>query len=120
MNTPARCPFCGKKAAADTLNYTGGKPVMFRVQCRECKAATAWYQTEEEARAAWNRRVSGGMNFVVNRDTFIMDGLLYNRNRLTGNCAAQKERGGKSVRIKEDVFIAACEECQKVIRYLEL
>jgi Lar family restriction alleviation protein len=54
------CPFCGKKAAVDTLKYTGGRPAMYRVQCLECRAATKWYDTEEAAWEAWNKRVTGG------------------------------------------------------------
>ena len=51
------CPFCGKDVAAiDTLNYAGGKVAKYRVQCQECKVATAWYDTADEAWAAWNTR----------------------------------------------------------------
>ena len=60
MKAPACCPFCGNKAAVDTLNYTGGKPAKFRVQCLQCKAATAWHDSEETAWAAWNRRKAQG------------------------------------------------------------
>jgi len=122
VNDSAGCPFCGKKAAIDTLNYRYGKPVLFRVQCLECKAATGWYGTEDEAWEAWNRRVSGetnresgGTNLVLNKGSFILHGLCYSRNRLTGNCSSQKEFRGKLVRIKEDVYLAAYEECKKII-----
>ena len=50
------CPFCGNSGALDTLNYTSGKPVMFRVQCQVCKSSTGWYGTEEEAWKAWDMR----------------------------------------------------------------
>jgi len=122
MKDSAGCPFCGKKGDIDTLKYKGGKPVQYRVQCLECKAATGWYGTEEEAWAAWNRRVSGETNIetgagnlVFNKDSFVLRGLCYCRNKLTGNCSAQKEFGGKLVRIKEDVYLAAYEECKKII-----
>jgi Lar family restriction alleviation protein len=108
------CPFCGKKAAVDTLKYAGGKPALYRVQCLECKTATAWYDTEAAAWEAWNKRVSGGMNFAVDKDIFILDGLLFRRSQFTGNCTAQKERGGKSVRVREEVFLEAYEKCKKV------
>ena len=122
MNDSAGCPFCGKNAAVDTLNYTGCKPVLFRIRCPECKAAAGWYGTEEEAWAAWNRRVTGGTkrepggaNLVFNKGSFILHGLCYSRNRLTGNCSSQKEFSGKLVRIKEDVYLAAYKECKKII-----
>jgi len=115
VETYEGCPFCGKGAAIDALNYAGGRPAKFRVQCRECKAATGWYSTAAEAWKAWNRREATGANLMVNKDIFILGGLIYSRNRLTGNCTAQKEFRGKLVRIKEDVFLAAYEECRKII-----
>jgi Lar family restriction alleviation protein len=108
------CPFCGKKATIDTLNYTGGKAAKYRVQCQECRAATDWYDSEAAAWAAWNRRIPDGMNRVIDKNTFILYGLLYSRNPQTGNCVAQKEYRGKAVRIKEDVFLAAYKECEKI------
>jgi len=51
------CPFSGNSVAIiDTLNYTGGKAAKYRVQCQECKSATNWYDTTDEAWAAWNMR----------------------------------------------------------------
>ena len=114
MNGYQDCPFCGNGAAIDTLNYAGGKPAKARVQCTECKAATGWHSNGADALKAWNKRVSGGTNLVLNKDAFLFNSLFYARNRLTGNCTAQKEIGGKSVRIKEDVFLAAYEECRKI------
>ena len=108
------CPFCGKRnAAIDTLNCAGGKPAKFRVQCRECLAATRWCDTEAGAWEVWERRETEIVNFVISRDVFILNNLLYIRNRPTGNCTAQKEFRGKLVRIKEKVFLEACEECEK-------
>jgi len=122
MKNPAVCPFCGKNGAVDTLKYTGGKSVLFRIQCTECKAATGWRDTEAEAWGAWNRREpgetdieTGAVSMVINKDSLVLRGLCYSRNRLTGNCSAQKEFGGKMVRVKEDVFLAAFEECKKII-----
>ena len=115
MNANFNCPFCGGEAAVDTLNYAGGKPSKFRIQCRECKAATAWYDTADEAWAAWDKReVSqvSEVSILINKDAFILSGLFYTRNQITGNCTAQKEFKGKLVRIKEDVFLAAYEECK--------
>jgi len=109
------CPFCGKNVAIiDTLNYTGGKASKYRVQCQECKVATAWYETADEAWAAWNMRKTSWSNTLINKNVFILNNLIYIRNQLTGNCSAQKEFRGKLVRIKEDVFFAAYEECKKI------
>ena len=112
--TYGACPFCGKGAAIDTLNYAGGRPAKFRVQCPECKSATGWHNSGGEAWKAWNRREAGAANLLINKDTFILGSLLYTRNRSTGNCTAQKEFRGKSVRIKEGVFLEAYEECMKI------
>ena len=117
MSTSANCPFCGKhNAAIDTFNYANGKPSKYRVQCRECLAATRWRDTAGEAWTAWERRkgVKADVNLVISKDMFILNGLLYSRNRLTGNCTAQKEIRGKQVRVKEEVFLEACEECVKI------
>jgi Lar family restriction alleviation protein len=50
------CPFCGKDAVIDTLNHANGRPSMFRVKCQICGAATEWYETANDAWAAWNMR----------------------------------------------------------------
>lgn len=52
------CPFCGGKAAAiwngafDKDNYW--------VRCWECGAETPIYESEKEAKEAWNRRAEHG------------------------------------------------------------
>ncbi len=46
------CPFCGSTNVSDG---SGGFE-MCDVGCDECGAATEWYPTIEEARAAWNAR----------------------------------------------------------------
>ena len=114
MGEHKACPFCGKDSGAiDTLNFQpSGKPAKFRVQCQKCRVATDWYDTAGEAWEAWERRETEIMNHVFNRDVFICNSLMYARSR-KGNCSAQKEFRGKLVRIKEDAFIAAYEECRK-------
>jgi Lar family restriction alleviation protein len=111
------CPFCGKNVTAiDPLNYTSGKAAKFRVKCQECGVATDWCETADEAWMTWNRReVNRVFTGVLNKDTFILNGLIYSRDPLNGNCTAQKEYMGKSVRIKADVYRAAYEECKKII-----
>jgi len=81
------CPFCGKKDAfIDTIDCSGARPPKFRVQCRECKVATAWYDTEEAAWKAWNTRDTRGVNMMINKDAFILNNLFYSRNQFTNNC----------------------------------
>ena len=54
------CPFCGGTAGAigdgafDEDNY-------FWVKCWECGAETSTYESVEEAKEAWNRRVNDEM-----------------------------------------------------------
>ena len=115
MSAARGCPFCGKGCAAiDTLNYASGRPAKFRIQCRECLAATHWFDAEGAAWDAWNRRTAGCTALAINKDAFILGGLLHMRNRSTGRCAAQKEPRGKLARIKEGVFNEAYEECAKI------
>jgi Lar family restriction alleviation protein len=45
------CPFCGGEAEAD------GLPNYAYYMCKECGASSKTCTTEENARAAWNRRV---------------------------------------------------------------
>lgn len=52
------CPFCGEAAAMNRADdgYEEGPP--YYVSCNECESDGAWKDNEEEARAAWNRRIS--------------------------------------------------------------
>lgn len=49
------CPFCtfGRRFFS-----TKFKPKAFRLECGGCGCTTAWFATEEETRAAWNRRAT--------------------------------------------------------------
>ena len=114
MSASINCPFCGGNAAIDTLNYANGKPAKYRAQCQKCQASTAWYSTAGEAWNAWNRREAGCAAIAFNKDAFILNGLAYFRNPSTGYCTAQKEFRGKLLRIKEEVFNEAYEECVKI------
>jgi Lar family restriction alleviation protein len=113
VNEP--CPFCGKKAvAADTLNYTSGKPARFRVKCQICGGSTKWHDTEEEAWKAWNNRfvkLNPGLEvFIFNSDAFAYKGRLYIRDRPSLYCFAQKEFRGPLTRIKKSDFLSAYQE----------
>ena len=45
------CPFCGGKAEVRAFTLT-----MQFVQCMECRARTAAFETSEEAQQSWNKR----------------------------------------------------------------
>lgn len=53
------CPFCGNSAFVVEYDYTvdNGYIPLYVVECNGCHATTFEYDTEEEAAAAWNRRV---------------------------------------------------------------
>lgn len=54
MEELLRCPFCGREA---TINNAGGK---YQAWCKHCCCIHMgeFYNTEAEAIAAWNRRVT--------------------------------------------------------------
>ena len=51
MNEIKPCPFCGGKSRVHL--YLG----KWYARCNKCKSYSAPYDTEEQAREAWNRRV---------------------------------------------------------------
>ena len=121
MSTTRGCPFCGKhNAAIDTLNYAGGKPSKFRVQCRECLAATHWRDTEEEAWEAWNNRAEvpqtkgrqKPVNAIIGADVFIYQDVLHARNPQTGICYCGSHDGYK--RMKKADFVKTYSECLEI------
>ncbi len=48
-----RCPFCGGDAIGLRTHYD------YVIKCQCCTAQTSFHKTEEDAKAAWNRRVQG-------------------------------------------------------------
>lgn len=50
MNNIEPCPFCGGKSRVH--KYLG----KWYARCNKCKAYSAPYDTEEQAKEAWNRR----------------------------------------------------------------
>jgi Lar family restriction alleviation protein len=48
------CPFCGGKAKNGTEEY--GNDYYKVVECKKCGASSGWYDTDNEAIAAWNKR----------------------------------------------------------------
>lgn len=50
-----RCPFCGRRARVESSgnHYVVEK---FKVRCVGCLVVSAYYDSREEAIAAWNRR----------------------------------------------------------------
>lgn len=52
-----RCPFCGGKAwIAETEDQTMHRH--FVAKCHDCHAMVSWFDKEDEAVAAWNRRAA--------------------------------------------------------------
>ena len=51
MSEVKKCPFCGGKSRVH--QYLG----KWYARCNKCKSYSAPYDTEEQAREAWNRRV---------------------------------------------------------------
>ena len=56
------CPFCGGEAAAiwNGAFNEGNYWVRYRGRCWECGAETPIYESEKEAKEAWNRRADNG------------------------------------------------------------
>lgn len=51
------CPFCGGEVA--TMNFKPGRPDGYwQANCKKCGTKTKYYQTEDEAIAAWNTRAA--------------------------------------------------------------
>jgi hypothetical protein len=103
------------------LNYTSGKPGRFRVQCQDCRAATRWCDTEEQAREAWNARASLPSHkkravipesIFITKDLFFHTGVLYARNSQTEYCYSGGT-DGKYKRIKKANYLLAYAECAK-------
>lgn len=112
MSEPTkRCPFCGSCIPVVVIYpepYVG-----YEVECRDCHAKTARYDTEDEAVAAWNTRASLGSGTcelhdcdgsfsVVNRPvwrcdcgafvTQYTDASTYHKPRFCPNCGKAVER----------------------------
>lgn len=51
----APCPFCGGKKV--TVQYLFARPYII---CEKCHAQIPYYNTYQEAKEAWNRRVDNG------------------------------------------------------------
>ena len=123
MKAPPPCPFCGKSAAIDTLNYTIGKPGKFRVQCQNCFAATQWKDNAEQAWEAWAIRAKAPaaaparqgkpppVNAVIGADMFILGNVIHTRNPHTGFCYSGNNDVFK--RMKKADFVKAYSECVK-------
>lgn len=93
-----RCPFCGGEAIRGIACHVH-EDYAFRVECRECKIVTPFYDTEAEAIEAWNRRADDHFREVtkmvertakvVEHDASVTDtdGYKYHRSEyLCGAC----------------------------------
>lgn len=55
------CPFCGGKAKIRGEKYWRPR-VSRNVICTKCFSNSGWFDTEEEAAEAWNRRIGDADN----------------------------------------------------------
>ena len=113
------CPFCGKRwTIMDTIKNAGGVPVRYRSVCAICGGSTRWYETEEEAAEAWDRReperaekpsAEGSKrrrDGFINKDLFWYRGAVYARNPQTQYC--YRDQGGEGYkRIKKAEYLRA-------------
>ncbi|MDR2173628.1 MAG: Lar family restriction alleviation protein [Burkholderiales bacterium] len=53
MNDLLPCPFCGDK---NPQTYSDNFGQFSQIVCADCETETAWYDSEEELVAVWNRR----------------------------------------------------------------
>lgn len=76
-NELRKCPFCGKEYTVNLYDCTECSPCVDEPPCDGCNwkkylivcsvnlggcgAASGWYDTEEKAIEAWNRRYGDGM-----------------------------------------------------------
>lgn len=56
MNKLKACPFCGADARVGCEKYYNPR-VSRRIICTQCYSSSGWYDTEEEAIEAWNKRI---------------------------------------------------------------
>lgn len=60
MSDLKHCPFCGSEAVMCEAKFGYEQFSRYTVQCKNKKCgivAPQWYESQEEAQAAWNRRV---------------------------------------------------------------
>lgn len=66
------CPFCGGEAIRGIACHVH-EDYAFRVECRECKIVTPFYDTEAEAIEAWNRRTERTAKVITEDNISICD-----------------------------------------------
>lgn len=122
------CPFCGKRwTIMDTIKNAAGEAVRYRNACAICGASTRWYETEDEAAEAWDRRAAPAgdgaekaaaegskrsRDAFINKDLFWYRGAVYARNPQTQYC--YRDQGGEGYkRIKKAEYLRAYGELGK-------
>lgn len=66
MKKLKNCPFCGGKAISRKRRPDHIMNGKFFISCEECKNKTGYYDLEEDAIMAWNKRVEGTDNDDIN------------------------------------------------------
>ena len=56
------CPFCGGEADCNNAGFMKAGMPMWAVECLGCGAVTDFFETEEDAARAWNRRMTNEHN----------------------------------------------------------
>ena len=64
MSDLLSCPFCGGEAGPTVKPYIGCNGSGFTVDCEKCWASTGYYDSYEEAIAAWNTRSQNGETVI--------------------------------------------------------
>lgn len=91
------CPFCGGEAIMGIACHVH-EDYAFRVECRECKIVTPFYDTEAKAIEAWNRRAERTERTAkaIEHDASVTDtdGYKYHRSEYLCGACKKKVLGG--------------------------
>ena len=56
MNELKKCPFCGGEADCNNAGFIKAGNLMWATECLDCGVTTDFFDSEQEAIEAWNRR----------------------------------------------------------------
>lgn len=90
------CPFCGGEA-----RFVHAPDVCY--ECKECEAHSKWCNTEQGARAAWNRRAHMDMGNLQRSEVVHANMILYRIAKLTPAQVAHLYTGGECAEIVAEI-----------------